>query len=205
MKTLSLELPPGLFTDQQTQILNERLREIQQNLGIAETVRGPVDLKGNRLLNLGDARDPLDALNLRTMEQRMPPPVSAPGGGGGGSPNVTTETSPSEGMLVFSVQGALAIQAGAAPLVSLPRARTVKEIVGLLQGETDEGPVEVDLFVGAKRYATLTIPAKATQAKLSGSGLGVVAANQPIRLDVVKVGLAPMRPGTGLSVMVRFA
>jgi hypothetical protein len=201
MKNISLELPQGLFTSEQTQILNERLREIQQNLGVAVELRGDLDAGGGLIRNLGDAKDGKDALNLRTAELRFPPTGANPGSGGSGA--VTQQATAGENTLIFGVAGALAIQAGAAPLAMLAKPRTAAEIVGVLINPTDEGPVVADIHVGQKRWATLTIPQGALQARMPAVGLGPIAANQPIRLDLVAVGMAPGRPGETLTVLIR--
>lgn len=203
MKNIALELPPGLFTDQQTQILNDRLREIQHNLGIAEQLRDDLDAAGKRIKNLGDSKDGADAINQRTGDERYPRGGTS-GGGGGNSTTNTATTVTGDSTLMFAVAGALAIQADAAPLASLSTPRSVKEIVALLQVASDDGPVECDLMVGAKRWATVTVPAGALTARVAGAGLGPIAANQAIHLHVVKVGPAPNRPGSGLTLQIRF-
>lgn len=204
MKNIALELPPGLFTDQQTQILNDRLREIQQNLGIAEQLRDDLDAAGKRIKNLGDSKDGSDAINQRTGDERYPRGGSGGNGTGGGSTSNTVTTVSGDASLMFAVVGALSIQADAAPLASLSTPRSVKEIVALLQVAADDGPVECDLMVGAKRWATVTVPAGALTARVAGAGLGPIAANQAIHLHVVKVGPAPNRPGSGLTLQIRF-
>jgi hypothetical protein len=60
-------------------------------------------------------------------------------------------------------------------------------------------------MVGEKKWATLTIPQGQTLLRMPAVGLGPLAANLPIRLDLVAVGIAPGRPGTSLSVLIRLA
>jgi hypothetical protein len=203
MKNIALELPQGLFTAQQTQLLNERLRQVQDLLGVAVELRSDLDAAGKLIKNLGDAKDGADALNQRTADTRFPTGGS---GSGGGTTTQTTvaSSSTSGGSLLFAVAGPLAIQADAAPLASLATARSCKEIVGLLKVAADDSPVMVDIYVGERKYASLSIPAKALTAKISGSGLGPIPANQPIRIHLVAVGLAPNQPGAGLSIDIRF-
>lgn len=205
MKNLSLDLPPGLFTDQQTQLLNERLRQIQDNLGVAVELRDDFDAAGKRIKNLGDSRDGADALNQRSADVRYPRQSGSGGGGGGGGETTTTVVSgSSDNALMFSVMGALAVEPGAAPLSMLATARSVREIVVLLQIATVSGPVILDLFVGETKYVSITIPQGAKQIKLSGAGLRPIPPNQVIRLDVVQVGKYPFTPGEGLTVLIRF-
>jgi hypothetical protein len=206
MKNLALELPQGLFTDQQTQILNDRLREIQANLGVAVELREDLDAGGKRIKNLGDSRDGADALNQRTADGRYSQGGSNGGGGGGGSSSTNTVVNTSgDSTLLLSVGGALSIMADATPLASLAKARSATEIVALLQIAPDDGPVTVDIYTGAKRWAVVTIPAKATEVRMPAGGLGPIAPNQPIRMHIVAVGPAPNRPGSGLSVQIRFS
>lgn len=202
MKNVALELPPGLFTDQQTQILNDRLREIQQNLGIAEQLRDDLDAAGKRIKNLGDSRDGGDAINQRTGDERYPRGGSSTGPGG---PNVTTVVAGSgDATLFLAVSGALSVQADAAPIAILPTARGVREIVALLKIAPADGPVIFDILVGGTKYVSVTIPQGGTLAKINGAGLRPIAANQPIRLDIIQVGKYPFTPGDGLTVQIRF-
>lgn len=202
MKNLSLELPQGLFDPQQTQILNERMREIQQNLGIAEQLRDDLDAGGKRIKNLGDSRDGADALNQRTGDERYPRGGSSSGPSG---TNTTTVVAGSgDATLFLSVSGALSVEADAAPIAILPTARSVREIIALLKIAPADGPVIFDILVGGTKYVSVTIPQGALLAKVNGSGMRPIAANQPIRLDIIQVGKYPFTPGDGLTVQIRF-
>lgn len=86
--TLALELPRDIALDPRVlELLNERLRQIERNLGLPD---GDLDMCGFRIKNLGDARDPFDAISLSFGDRRYLH-IHKPGEGGGTVVTTTVE------------------------------------------------------------------------------------------------------------------
>jgi hypothetical protein len=203
MKNIALELPPGVFTDRETQLLNERLGIIQRELGVAEELRDNLDAKGKKIVNLGDATSAQDALNMRVADSRF----SSSGGsgnttpGGGGSSSSTSTVDPGT-FLILSVPGTLAIDANVAPVFTLPKARSVSEILAFVKVAPAGGALTLKLEVGTRQYATVQVVDGQTSGRLNGAALGEMPANQLVMLNITSVGLN--FPGSDLTLMVRF-
>lgn len=203
MRDLTLEFPPGVLDDRATQLLNERLRLIQENLGIAETVRGDLNLKGYRIVELGNAKEGGDALSRNAADARYPVgALSGNSNNNGGSGVGSSATGDSGANLLLFAPGTLAIDSNVAPLVSLPRARTIEEIVALVKTPPAGGSLTLRLEAGARQVATVTIGDSQSSGRLNGAGLQPFPANQVCTLAITSVGLT--FPGADLSVIVRF-
>jgi len=65
------ELPPDTKPDQLLPLLNNRLRELEQSLKavVVQESLVNVDAGGKRVVNVGDPRDDLDVVNLRTLKR----------------------------------------------------------------------------------------------------------------------------------------
>jgi hypothetical protein len=68
---MSLDLPSGTFTPEQTRLLNDRLRRIDGQLGSASKLTGDLDAQGHKIVNLGDGVDTQDALTLVEAQRRF--------------------------------------------------------------------------------------------------------------------------------------
>lgn len=64
-------IPPGLTPAQLIVILNQRFREIDDNWRrvVENPVRGKLDLSHERITGMGDPKDDLDGVNLRTLRR----------------------------------------------------------------------------------------------------------------------------------------
>jgi phage tail sheath gpL-like len=120
------------------------------------------------------------------------------------------------GQLDLTVNGALGVQSTAAPVVTLGQAVSIATITAAVQNAPTGAALRVRLAIGGTAFMTLEIadgtttatvdmgssastPGAATPATVDGI---VLAAGQPITLDVLQVGST--YPGSDLAVSVKF-
>lgn len=200
MPRLSLELPPGVSPERLVELLNDRLRRIERAIAGPIVLSADLDAAGHRIRNLGDPRHFLDALSQAAADRRYERK---------GAVESVTETAgdtvasaaPAQA-LILAVPGTLSIRSDAAPLVSLPAAKTPAGVVALLKQAPAGADLTCELSVGGAQWASLTIPDGETEARVGSSGLGRIEADQLIVLDITAVGTT--FPGADLTVMIRF-
>jgi hypothetical protein len=208
-KNISLELPQGPpFTAEQTRLLNEKLRTIQEKLGVAIEAEGDFDLKGKKLLNVGNGTAATDGLNLRVADRRFftVSPSSGNTTPTSGGPAQPTSTGNPDTFLFLSVSGFLTIQASAAVPAMLFSGAKVAEIVALVGDAPVGDSIDLLLRVDGREFTTLSIAAGQKRGRKSGTGLASIPAGQVVSLDIV--GVPPSgagSPGRDLSVLIRLA
>lgn len=205
---MNLELPSGI-TDlgRLVEVLNDRLRRVAEAFSAPFRAKADIDMAGNRVINLGDARRPTDALSLGMADRRYLTATGAAqfisnsqtsisqnttiqGGGAGGS------------LVVLSVPGTLSIRSSAAPLLQLPSARNVSLVRALLKQPPTGAAVALSLKVGTGEVAALSIAANQVSASVNTLGKSI-AANTSITLDITSVGTS--FPGSDLTVLAVLA
>jgi len=203
MPQLNLEIPPSAATlDEMRRAMNESLRRIAEQIGSPMRLEADADAGGFRMMNLGDAREGADALNLRMADRRFPRSTAASGGGVSGGGSTSTATSGGDAsMLVLTVPGTLSMRSSAAPLVSLPEGRDVSEVMALVKQAPAGADLKLDVFVNNAKHTSVAIAKDATTGKVN-SGLKAIAKDQVIALDITAVGT--VFPGADLTVMIRF-
>jgi len=120
----------------------------------------------------------------------------------GGGTNVTTSTS-TGGQYSIQVDGYLAIQSNAAPPLVVDTTQTPIDATAYVNEPPAGGPVVCQIFQGATLYATLTIPAGATQSN-TVTGLAQLTQGSRVTLNITEVpGSASVAPGRDLTVVMR--
>ena len=115
----------------------------------------------------------------------------------------------SGGQFSLQVQGYLAIQNDAAPVVVVEDAHAVRDIFAVVQEAPVGAPIQLQVKVNGAPYGTpLTIPITPAGTTMSNVvncfGLAPLVANAQIGLDVVSVGqTADTSPGVDLTVTIR--
>ena len=115
---------------------------------------------------------------------------------------IDSPTAASGNNLILSVPGTLAIQANAAPLVSLPASRTLSGLLALLKRPPLGGDVVVRFLAAGVEIARVTIPAGLVRAE-SAAGNPTIAAAALITVDITAVGWAD--PGADLTLIAQLA
>ena len=200
MPRLSLELPPGVSPERLVEVLNDRLRRIERAISGPIVLSADMDAAGYRIRNLGDPRHFLDALSQAAADRRYERrgAVESTTVEAGGAVAAATQAQ----ALILSVPGTLSIRSDAAPLVSLPEAKTPTGVVALVKQAPAGADLTCELAVAGSEWASVTIPDGETEARLGGSGLRQIGADQLIVLDITSVGTT--FPGADLTVMIRF-
>ena len=200
MPRLSLELPPGISPERLVELLNDRLRRIERAISGPIVLSADMDAAGYRIRNLGDPRHFLDALSQAAADRRYERR--------GAVESTTVEAGDTVAAgaqaqaLILSVPGTLSIRSDAAPLVSLPEAKTPTGVVALVKQAPTGADLTCELSVAGSEWASVTIPDGETEARLGASGLRQIGADQLIVLDITAVGTT--FPGADLTVMIRF-
>ena len=211
--TLSLELP-GNAADTSANliaILNDRLRQISQAIGNLQGANGPVtllnalDMSGYRIEDVADAVDGGDAVSRSYGDRRYLGAVrtAATASASSATASTTAAATSSPGrQLELSVPGTLGIGSNQAPLVELPTAVAPTSMLAVVKGAPSGAALTAQINAGGTSWQQITIADGRSSASIS-SGLGVLAANSLITLDLISVGTA--FPGNDLSVLIRFS
>jgi hypothetical protein len=111
----------------------------------------------------------------------------------------------SGGQFTIQIEGPLAIQTGAAPLLIVEADHCVRDIFARLREPSSSGPVQLLLRHGSNVYCSLTIPVGETESNvIDGFGLPPLRAGAELALDVMSLGqLGGASPGRDLTVMLR--
>lgn len=212
MKNIDLDLPVGAFDRDQARQLNERLARIGELLGVARQLEGNLDARGFRIVNLGNALDAKDALNLRSADSRYNSgqSIKSPRNRQNDEDNGgSTGKASTAGAISFGVAGYVSVQAGAAPLYMLSSPRQVTEVIALVGKAPVGGAITADIRIGSRLLTSITIAAEQTVARVEGKGLASIPADVPIRLDIVSVPPGSTgrttSPGENFTVIVRLA
>jgi len=106
------------------------------------------------------------------------------------------------GQFMFQINGYLAIQTGASPVVVVDADRTVWQIYAMLIAPSIGAGVTLQLNLNGVPYTTLQFdPGVTTSSLTDGFGLPALRAGDILSLDVTGVGT--VNPGSDLSVIVR--
>jgi len=193
-------LPPGVSPERLVELLNDRLRRIERAVSGPIVLSADMDAAGHRIRNLGDAQDFLDALNQAVADRRYQRRAAAGTVTQVAGGAVVAGAQPQA--LILSVPGTLSIRSDAAPLVSLPEAKTPTAVVALLKQPPSGADLTCEVSVGGSVWASITIPNGETEARLGSKGLRQIGADQLVVLDITAVGTT--FPGADLTVMIRF-
>jgi len=111
----------------------------------------------------------------------------------------------SGGQFSIQVDGTLAIQADAAPPLSVEDAHAVRDVYAVLRAPAMGAPVELRVKHNGATYCDLTIPPGATVSNVvDGFGLPPLAAKAELSLDIVSVPQDPQAfPGSDVTVTIR--
>jgi hypothetical protein len=111
----------------------------------------------------------------------------------------------SGGQLSIQVEGALAIQADAAPPLLVESAHSVRDVFAVVKDAPTGSPIELRVTQNGQSYCVLTIPVGATISNIAeGFSLGPLAAKARIGLDITAVSqTADTVPGRDLTVTIR--
>jgi hypothetical protein len=109
------------------------------------------------------------------------------------------------GQFTIQVEGFLAIETNAAPLLVVQEARSVRDIFAMVHEAPTVSPVEMEIRQDDEVLCRLTIPPGDTMSNVvDGSGLPALKAGSVINLDITGVGqTADSLPGKDLTVTVR--
>ena len=105
----------------------------------------------------------------------------------------------------MQVEGALAIEAGAVPALTMDAAHSVRDVFANVGTAPTEAPVQLQLTVNGQPYCALTIPpGSAVSNSVDGFALGPIPAQAQIGLDIVSVPQTSTSvPGADLTVTIR--
>jgi hypothetical protein len=111
----------------------------------------------------------------------------------------------SGGQLSIQVEGALAIQADAAPPLLVESAHSVRDVFAVVKDAPTGSPIELRVTQNGQPYCALTIPVGATISNVvDGFLLGPLATKARIGLDITAVSqTADTVPGRDLTVTIR--
>ncbi len=111
----------------------------------------------------------------------------------------------SGGQLSIQVEGPLAIQTNAAPLLLVESAHSVRDVYAVVKDAPTGAPIAMQVTQNGAPYCQLTIPAGATTSNIvDGFALGPLAAKAQIGLDITSVAqTADTTPGRDLTVTIR--
>jgi hypothetical protein len=111
----------------------------------------------------------------------------------------------SGGQFSIQVEGYLAIQNGAAPVVVVEDAHAVRDLFAVVQEAPTGAPVDLEVTVNGASYCELEIPAGSTMSNIvNGFGMAPLLAGSQIGLNVLAEGqTAGTTPGSDLTVIVR--
>jgi hypothetical protein len=201
MKTY-LELPPDLDPSRPgfIQRLNESFRRIQELLerSFGAKGEGDLDMAGHRVINLGNPRQSGDAVSVaylecwgRGVKAAAAPPAAAIAA-------TVTQT------LLLAVPGVLAIQADAAPLVTLAAETGARSVEALVKRAPVGADLKCKVLVDGTEWAMVTIENGETGGAVADpTTLPPIGAGKPIRADLTEVGTT--FPGADLSLLIRFS
>jgi hypothetical protein len=111
----------------------------------------------------------------------------------------------SGGQLTIQVEGPLAIEADAAPLLLIDSARSVRDVYAAVKEAPTGGAIVLHVMQNGLLYCALTIPDHAlTSPNVSGVALGPLTENAKIGLDIISVAnTVNTTPGRDLTVTIR--
>ena len=198
----SLEIPAGVSAERAAELLNDRLRTIQNALEAPLKLDADLDAGGKRIVNLGEPQAGNDALNRNAADKRY---LQSAQGGSGGGPGATTTTVIQQSggnLLLLSVAGILSIRSSAAPLAMLGTSRTASSVKAILKQAPLGADLDVRVLVGGAAWARVLVAAGNTRGEASGS-LSQIAAGAEITVDLIAVGTT--FPGADLTIAVALA
>jgi hypothetical protein len=187
------EIPAGLTGNQLIQTINDRLRRL-----VALMAAGPaatsadLNMNGYRIVVLGDAVNPKDALNRESGDARYATQAQLTKAVAAAAQvtNVTTSSSSGStgtGTLILSVPGTLAIESNAAQLVQFSSGVTWKTATALVKKAPAGAAITVQVSAGSAVLGTVTVADGAFSGAASVSW--TLPANTLLIVDVVGVGL----------------
>jgi hypothetical protein len=198
-----LDIPAGVTGDALIALVNDRLRAITQALNTATpmpAIASDLNMNGYRVVVLGNAVNPQDALNMATGDKRyatsaaiakaVATAAAVPAAGGGASSSVS--------VLILTVPGTLAIEASATALVIFSTAQSWTKVNLLVEQAPTDGAITISAKAGTKILGTATIAAGAVAGSATISW--TLPANTVLSVDVTTVGLD--NPGSGLSILL---
>jgi hypothetical protein len=111
----------------------------------------------------------------------------------------------SGGQFSIQVEGPLAIQTNAAPLLSVESAHSVRDVYAVVKDAPTAAPIQLRVTQNGAPYCQLTIPAGAVASNIvDGFALGPLAAKAQVGLDITSVAqTADSTPGRDLTVTIR--
>jgi hypothetical protein len=111
----------------------------------------------------------------------------------------------SGGQLSIQVEGPLAIQTNAAPLLLIEDAHSVRDVYAVVKDPPTGGPIQLQLTQNGSPYCQLTIAAGATVSNtVDGFPLGPLQAKAQVGVDITSVAqTADTTPGRDLTVTIR--
>ncbi len=194
-------LPTGLTGDALIAALNDRLRRVA--LAIADNApaaatSADLNMNGYRIVVLGDAVNPKDALNLETGDKRYATPAALTKAVAAVTPAAGGSSSAASATLILTVPGMLAIQSSATALVIFTTARNWTKVNLLVEEAPTGAAITVSVNAGTAILGTATIAAGATAGSATVSW--TLPANTVLSIDVTTVGLT--NPGSGLSILL---
>lgn len=111
----------------------------------------------------------------------------------------------SGGQLMIQVEGPLAIQTNAAPLLLMESAHSVRDVYAVVKNAPTGASIVLQVTQNGAPYCQLTIPASATISNVvDGFALGPLAEKAQVGLDILSVAqTADTTPGRDLTVTIR--
>ncbi len=110
----------------------------------------------------------------------------------------------SGGQFAIQVEGFLAVQTDAAPVLVIDTTHSVRDIFATVQEPADSGTISLLVKIDGQPYANLNIAAGSTVSNVvQGFDLPPLLAKSQLGLDVTRVGDAGNNPGRDLTVTVR--
>ena len=111
----------------------------------------------------------------------------------------------SGGQLTIQIEGPLAIQTNAAPLLLMDSAHSVRDVYAVVKSAPTGAAVIMEVTQNGNSYCQLTIPANTTISNdVDGFALGPLAENAQIGLNITSVvQTAATAPGSDLTVTIR--
>jgi hypothetical protein len=111
----------------------------------------------------------------------------------------------SGGQFSIQVEGPLAIQTNAAPLLSVESAHSVRDVYASVKDAPTAAPIQLQVTQNGAPYCQLTIPVGAVASNIvDGFALGPLAAKAQVGLDITSVAQTlGSTPGRDLTVTIR--